>query len=67
MQINIMLIDTNWILKLQIIWMLDPGLRDCAHSIEYSRIRDRACPIPYIYCNYSHASGTSRNRRKLTE
>jgi hypothetical protein len=47
--------------------LLDPGLRDCAHSIEYSGIRDVACPIPYIYYSYSYASRTSRNKRKLPE
>jgi hypothetical protein len=28
----------------------DPGPRDCAHGIEYSRIRVGACHIPYICC-----------------
>jgi hypothetical protein len=30
--------------------LLDPRPRDCAHEIEYSRIRDGACLIPYICC-----------------
>jgi hypothetical protein len=29
----------------------DPRPQDFAHGIEYSRIRDGACPIPYIYYN----------------
>jgi hypothetical protein len=45
----------------------DLRLRDYAHSIEYSGVRDRACLVPYIYCNYWYASSTSRNRRKLPE
>jgi hypothetical protein len=24
---------------------------DCSHDVEYSRIRDEPCLIPYIYCN----------------
>jgi hypothetical protein len=28
--------------------MSDPEVRNCLHSIDNSRIRDGACPIPYI-------------------
>jgi hypothetical protein len=33
----------------------------------YFRIRDGTWSTPYISCNYSYCSRTSRNRRKLPE
>jgi hypothetical protein len=28
----------------------DPGLRDCVLNVVHTGIRDRTCPIPYLYC-----------------
>jgi hypothetical protein len=36
----------------------DLGPRDCAYDIEYSRIRDRACPIPYICTEVNYSIST---------
>jgi hypothetical protein len=29
----------------------DPGLRDCVHNVVQIGLRDRACPISYLYCS----------------
>jgi hypothetical protein len=28
----------------------DLALRDCVHNVVHIGIRDRTCPIPYLYC-----------------
>jgi hypothetical protein len=30
--------------------LLDPELRDCVHIVVHTGLRDRTCPVPYLYC-----------------
>jgi hypothetical protein len=45
--------------------MSDSGQRDCAHDIEYSRIRDMHVSYLIFVVKYSDTSKTSRYRRKI--